>query len=119
LEKKKRLLLGKDKYTNDELLKKFRRKPNIILHTESPGSPFGVLDFPKPTKKELYLSGSAVAKYSQDWRDNKEDVKVNVFTGEDIIKKKGMKIGTWHVRKFKTIKIKKNRIKKFEKKFGL
>ena len=91
LGKKKRILLGKDEKSNDELMKKFRGKPNIILHTESPGSPFGVIDFPKPTKKDISLSGAAVARYSQDWRDNKSHVKVNVFTGKGISKKKGMK----------------------------
>ena len=114
LGKEKRILLGKDEHSNDELMKKFKGKPNIILHTQSPGSPFGVIDFPKPTKKEISLSGAFCARYSQDWRDNKDNVKVNVFTGKEISKKKGMKAGTWHVNKSKTIKVKKRRIKKFE-----
>ena len=103
--------MGKDARSNDELMKKFKGETNIILHTESPGSPFGVIDFPRPTKKEISLSGVTVARYSQDWRENKDNVKVNVFTGKDISKKKGMKIGTWHVSKSKTIKVKKRRIK--------
>lgn len=119
LGEEKRILLGKDRHSNDELMKKFKGKSNIILHTEFPGSPFGVLDFKKPTKKEIYLGGAAVARYSQKWRDNKKDVKVNVFTGKQISKKRNMKTGTWHVSKFKTIKIKKKRIKKFEKKINL
>lgn len=114
LGKNKRILLGKDRHGNDELMKKFKGKPNIILHTESPGSPFGIIGFSKPTKKEIYLSGAVVARYSRDWRDNKGDVKVNVFTGKGISKKKGMKAGTWHVGKFKTIKVKKTDIKKFQ-----
>ena len=112
LGKEKRLLLGKDKHSNDELMRKFKGKTNIILHTESPGSPFGVIDFSRPTKKEISLSGAAVAGYSQDWRDNKGNVKVNVFTGKEISKKKGMKTGTWHVGKSKTIEVKKADIKK-------
>ena len=111
LGKKKRILLGKDKHSNDELMRKFKGKTNIILHTESPGSPFGVIDFSRPTKKEISLSGAAVAGYSQDWRDNKGNVKVNVFTGKEISKKKGMKTGTWHVGKSKKMVVKKADIK--------
>jgi predicted ribosome quality control (RQC) complex YloA/Tae2 family protein len=114
LGKKKRILLGRDEKSNDELMKKFKGKPNTILHTESPGSPFCVIDFQKPTKKDISTSGAWCARFSQDWRDNKTDVKVNVFTGKGISKKKGMKTGTWHVGKSKTIKIKKRHIKKFE-----
>lgn len=110
----KKLFLGKDAKSNDELMKKFRGKSNIILHTESPGSPFCVIDFLKPTKKDIKAAAAACARYSQVWRDNKSDVKVNVFTGKNISKKKGMRTGTWHVGKFKTIKIKKRKIEKFE-----
>ena len=110
LGKNKRILLGKDKSSNDELMKIFKGKSNIILHTESPGSPFGVIDFQKPTKEEIHLSGSAVARYSQNWRDNKKDVNMNIFTGKDIAKIKGMGIGTWKVKKLKKIIIKKGDI---------
>ena len=109
-----RLILGKDAISNDELMKKFKGKLNIILHTQSPGSPFCVIDFSKPTKKDIKSAAAVCARYSQIWRDNKTDVKVNIFTGKEISKKKGMKTGTWHVSKFKTIKVKKRQIKKFE-----
>jgi len=112
LEENKKILLGKNEQNNDELMEKFKGKPNTILHTESPGSPFCVIDFENPTSKEVSVSGAYCAKYSQDWRDNKSNVKVNVFTGKDVSKKKGMKVGTWHVNKSKTINIKKRKIKK-------
>lgn len=116
LEENKKILLGKDDKSNDELMKKFEGKPNIILHTVAPGSPFCVINFPNPTKKEIALSGSYCARYSQDWRDNHGSVKVNVFTGKDISKRKAMKTGTWQVRKSETIKIKKRNIKKIVEK---
>ena len=109
-----KLILGKDEKSNDELMKKFRGKPNIILHTESPGSPFGVIEKEKPTQKDLHVSGTWVAGYSQDWRDNKGDVTVNVFTGKDISKGLFTKPGTWKVRKSKKIKIKKKDILKIK-----
>jgi len=113
--KNKKILLGKDKHTNDQLVNLFIGKPNKILHTVAPGSPFGVIDFPKPKIKDIYLSGAAVARYSQDWRDNKKDVKVSTFTGKDISKPKDAKPGTWHVKKSKTITVKKEDILKLIK----
>lgn len=106
--------LGKDEKNNDELMKKFKGKSNTILHTAAPGSPFCVIKKEKPSLKDVYLSGSACASYSQDWRDNKRNVIMHKFTGKDVSKKKGMKTGTWDVKKFKRIKIKKKNILKFE-----
>jgi predicted ribosome quality control (RQC) complex YloA/Tae2 family protein len=106
---------GKDAKSNDELMEKFKGKPNVIMHTVSPGSPFCVINNLKPSRKDISASGAICATYSQDWRDNKGDVKVNVFTGKDISKRKSMKVGTWKVNKCKVIKIKKRKIKKWKK----
>jgi len=69
----------------------------------------------KPSKTEIYEAGVFVARYSQDWRDNKNDVKISVFTGKNISKEKGMKPGLWKVGRSKTITIKKKDIAKIEK----
>ena len=109
------LILGKDEESNDYLMNDFKGKPNIILHTAAPGSPFGVIENNlKPLKSEIYESGMFVAKYSRDWRDNKKNVKVSIFTGKDISKDKGMKPGLWKVKKSKTIQIKKRDIEKIK-----
>ena len=110
-----KLLLGKDEKSNDELMKKFKGESNTILHNVAPGSGFCVIDALKPTKKDIESSGAICARYSQDWRDNKGNVKVNVFTGKDISKNKNMKQGTWQVNKSKTIKIKKRKIENIKK----
>lgn len=117
LESGAKFLLGKNAESNDELMKKFKGKDNVILHTIKPGSPFCVIEKLNPQKKEIYEAGVIVSKYSQDWRDNKSDVAVSVFTGKDIKKEKGVKIGTWTVKgkKSNTIKIKKEKIMEFEK----
>ena len=47
------LVLGKDEDSNDYLMNDFKGKENIILHTAAPGSPFGVIEKIKPTKKEI------------------------------------------------------------------
>jgi len=69
-----------------------------------------VIDNLKPSKKDIVTSRAICVSYSQDWRDNKSDVKINIFTGKDISKEKGMKPGTWKVRKSKTKTIKKRKI---------
>jgi predicted ribosome quality control (RQC) complex YloA/Tae2 family protein len=104
------LILGKDENSNDYLMNDFKGRENIILHTVAPGSPFGVIDKIKPTKREIYEAGIFVARYSHDWRDNMKDVKMSVFTGKDISKEKGMKPGLWNVKKSKTITAKKKDI---------
>ena len=106
------VLLGKSAESNDALVKMFEGAPNVILHTSAPGSPFCVLQSANPRRKEIKEASAVCASYSQDWRDNKSDVLVNVFTGKDVSKQKGMKIGTWKVNKSKTIKVKKREIKR-------
>lgn len=109
-----KIFLGKNAENNEELVKEFIGKENIILHTEKPGSPFCVMDKLNPTNKELLLSGAVCAGYSQDWRDNKGDVRMHVFRGKDIYKNKLMKSGTFGLKKFKVIKIKKKDIEKLK-----
>lgn len=108
-----RLFLGKDAKNNDKLMEKFRGKENIIIHTSKPGSPFCVIDEDlKPSEKIINASGAICAGYSQDWRTNKKDVIIHVFTGKDIYKQKNMKIGTWKAKKLREKKIKKEEILK-------
>ena len=109
LESGAKFLLGKDAESNDELMKKFHGKKNMIVHTVAPGSPFCVIEKQIFTG-DVYAAGILCARYSQDWRDNKSDIKVSVFTGKDIKKEKSMKMGTWKVKKSKTITVKKRDI---------
>lgn len=110
LESGTEILIGKDAESNDELMKEYKGKNNIILHTKEPGSPFGVIQKIKPSKEEIHESGAIVAKYSQDWRNKKSDIFVDVFTGKDTEKKFWMNKGTWKVKNVKTIRIKKEDI---------
>ncbi len=113
-----RALLGRNAENNDELVKKFKGKKNVILHTSSPGSPFCVIGIENPSKEDIAVSGAWCAKYSQDWRDNKKDVLIDVFTGKNVSKGIFMKKGLWKVKKSKSMKIKKSEILKFERKMG-
>ena len=115
LESGTKILLGKDENGNDELMKKFKGKKNIILHTAKPGSPFCVIEDLNSSNNDIKTSGAVCASYSQDWRDNKKEVIVHVFTGRDISKRIWMKKGSWKVKNPKVIKIKKKDIEKIEK----
>ncbi len=108
-----RLILGKDAKSNEELVNKFKGKENIILHTSEPGSPFCVIEkHLNPTAEDIRNGAIVVARYSQDWRDNKSDIRVNVFTGKDVYKLRGMLKGTFGIKKLKTIIVKKEDILK-------
>ena len=107
-----KIFLGKNAESNDELIKKYKGKKNIILHTARPGSPFCVIDL-KASKEDIKESAIICASKSQDWRDNRKDVIVHSFTGKDIHKEKNMKSGTWGLKKKpKIIIIKKEEIEK-------
>jgi len=110
-----KITLGKDATSNEELVKKFQGKENLILHTAAPGSPFCVIGDLKPKRKGVKEAATVCASYSQDWRDNKKDVKVHAFSGKDVYKDKGMKLGTFGIRKKKIIKAKKKDIEKWKK----
>jgi predicted ribosome quality control (RQC) complex YloA/Tae2 family protein len=110
------ILLGKNSENNDELVKEYVGKWNIILHTAKPGSPFCIIKKLNPLKEEIKESAIICASKSQDWRDNKKDVVIHMFTGKNVSKKEGMKSGTWGLKsKPKLIKVKKREIEEWEK----
>ena len=86
-------------------------KNNTIMHTSASGSPFCIIT-DEFSKKDLEETAIACAKHSQDWKNNKSDVKVHVFTGKDVYKRKNMPDGTFGLNKFKTLNIKKKDILK-------
>ena len=111
----KKILAGKDAEKNDELVKMFKGKENVIMHTALPGSPFCVIDDLKFSRRDIKETAVFCARRSQDWRDNKKDVKVHVFSGKDVYKRKGMKTGTWGIKRNpKVIKVKRREILKLK-----
>ncbi len=111
-----KIFLGKNAENNDELMNLFKGKENTILHTIKPGSPFCVIEKINPSDKEIYESGIVCAQKSQDWRDNKKDVLIHVFSGKDARKFFWMKPGLWKIKKvLKELNIKKKDIEKWEK----
>ena len=110
----KLVLAGKSAESNEELIKQVE-KDEDVFHTSKPGSPFVNIKSSKTSEKDRREAAIFCAVKSQDWRDNKKDVEVHWFNGRDIYKRKGMSAGTFGVKKFKTIKIKKKEIEGFLK----
>ena len=109
------IFLGKSSENNDELVS-LAKRTDLLLHTSLPGSPFCNVG-EKPSKKEINEAAIYCAKFSQDWRDNKNDVKIHSFLKGDTIKNEKMKEGSWQVRKIREkIKIKKADIFELERK---
>lgn len=108
----KQVLAGKSAKNNEELVAQVK-KNETVLHTKKPGSPFVNIKG-KASKKDISEAAVFCANHSHAWRDNKKDVAVHVFKGTDIYKRKGMKLGTFGVKKYKVLKIKKSKIKEFE-----
>lgn len=109
-----KIFLGKDESSNDFLMKEFHNKPNTILHTVKPGSPFCILESLDFSKQDLKEAAIRCAAKSQDWRDNKKSVKLHVFTGQQANKPKGSKLGSWSLKtKPKVIKARKKEINKW------
>ena len=111
----KLVLSGKDRKTNEELVKQ-ADKNNWVLHTKKKGSPFAEIkaEGKRVSKKDIKEAAIFIAKYSQDWKRNKKNVIVHYFKGKDIYKEEDMPIGTFGVKKYKEILVKKEEIEKFE-----
>ncbi len=87
---------GKDKKSNEELLKKHLDKDDLVFHTEMKGSPFFILK-ESNDEEDIFRAALLTACYSQDWKKNNRDVAVSYFYGKQIYKKKGMETGTFGV----------------------
>lgn len=111
----KDVIAGKSAENNEEVIGQAKQN-EFVLHTKMPGSPFVNIKAPLEDVSKDDLKETAVfcARYSQDWRDNKKDIIVHVFSGKDVYKEKGMKTGTFGVRKFKEIKVNKEEILRFD-----
>jgi predicted ribosome quality control (RQC) complex YloA/Tae2 family protein len=109
----KLVLGGKSAENNEELVSQVIEN-ELVLHTEAPGSSFCNIKAKKEdiTKEDIYETAVFCAAYSQDWRDNHKDIHVQVFSGKDIHKEKDMKLGSFGVKKAKTIIAKKEDIEK-------
>jgi Predicted RNA-binding protein homologous to eukaryotic snRNP len=110
----KLVLAGKNAEQNEEIVP-LASKKELVFHTKEVGSPFCVIKTKnKLSKRDIEETAVFCAKYSKYWRDNHRDVVVHFFKASDIFKDKSMKAGTFGVKKYKEITIKKQDIERFE-----
>ena len=107
------LLAGKDAENNEELVNQ-AEKDEWLLHTLFPGSPFVNIKG-KAKKGDVKEAAIFCAKYSREWKKSKKDVEVHKFKKKDTRKSILMKKGTFGVKDFKKIRVRKEDIIKFEK----
>lgn len=105
------ILAGKDENSNEELVKQIS-PDEYVFHTAAAGSPFVNIKG-NASRDDIKTAAIFCAKYSREWKKNKKDVEVHKFQGRDVYKKPGMKTGTFGVKKFETVKVKKEEIEKF------
>lgn len=111
---RKLITAGRDAEQNEKLMSRIE-KEDVIMHTAKPSSPFCIIKNPdKEDSKEMAVF---CAKYSQAWKKSsvKKDIVVHVFLGKDVFKTPDMKTGTFGVKKFKSIIVKKKDIEEFER----
>ena len=109
------MLAGKDAEQNEALVWQ-AESGETVLHTKAAGSPFvNIKGEEKSSVKDIKEAAVFCAKYSRDWKKSHGDVEIHVFLKKDIFKEKGMNLGTFGVKKFKKVIIKKKVLGDFEK----
>jgi predicted ribosome quality control (RQC) complex YloA/Tae2 family protein len=106
------VLAGRNDESNESLVEQ-AGKDEEVFHTKEAGSPFVNIKG-NPKSGDVKEAAIFCAKFSRDWKKNKKDVEVHRFLGKDIFKERGMKAGTFSVKKFKVIKIKKSEIEEWQ-----
>ena len=87
---------GKSAESNEELIK-LAEKDSVIMHTESPGSPFCLITDENPSDKDLKETAIFCACLSKAWKAKKKYAEVHMFSGSQVYKSKGMNLGTFGV----------------------
>ena len=107
----KLVIAGKSAEQNEEVIK-FAEPEELVLHTKLPGSPFCIIKG-KATPADIKETAVFCARFSKAWKHNKADIEIHIFRGKDIFKEKGMKTGTFGVKKAKKILARKGSVEKF------
>ncbi|MBT4257959.1 DUF814 domain-containing protein [archaeon] len=108
------IFAGKNAANNEALIKQVEPEEEVF-HTDEVGSPFVNIKG-KPRRGAIKQAAIFCAAYSKDWKKNQGDVLIHKFKGKNIFKEKTMKTGTFGVKKFTRIKVKKIEILNFLKK---
>ena len=92
---------GKSAEQNEEILKELmdKKEDYVIMHTNSPGSPFAIINSPIKKVSEEDLDETAIwtASFSRAWKSGKKKEVVDIFTKKQIHKEPSMRLGTFGV----------------------
>jgi len=90
---------GKNALQNEELVKNLisSGKNYIVMHTKTPGSPFSIIESESTDEKDIEETAIFTACFSRAWKEKKAKTLVDIFKANQIVKKKGMKLGTFGV----------------------
>lgn len=105
-------LAGKNATNNEQLIEQAEPE-EIVLHTVEAGSPFVNIKG-KAKKGDIKEAAIFCARFSRDWKKNQQDVLVHKFKAQEAYKTQDMKKGTFGIKKFRVIKIKKEWIKNWQ-----
>jgi len=91
---------GKSAEQNEKLVKMIMKdKENyVVMHTRMPGSPFAIILSEIVDAHDLEEVAIWTGCFSRAWREGKRKAMIDVFTKNQIGKKKNMKSGTFGVR---------------------
>ncbi len=95
-------LAGRNDSSNEELVAQVGSN-ELVFHTDMAGSPFVNIKGSSFDDDDVYEACVMCARYSRDWKTGGGDVVVHRFVGGDVSKKKGMKLGTFGVRRSEDI----------------
>ena len=85
---------GKSAEQNEEIMSQVE-KDDVIMHTSMPGSPFCIIK--TPNKKDIEEVAIFTACFSHEWKKMKLKSEIHIFKGEQVIKNKSMKKGTFGI----------------------
>ncbi len=108
---RKLVIGGKNAEQNEEIVKNVIEsgKNLTVMHTKHPGSPFAIIKSESPNKKDIEETAIFTGCFSRAWREKKKKTSVDIFKINQVYKSKGMKPGTFGVKKpieTKTIELK-------------
>ena len=106
---------GKSRSSNEDLLKNYLDKDDLVFHTEARGSPFFLIK--KGDENLIEFTALVTATFSKEWKNSKKDIEVMFVKGNQIQKSKDMNTGTFGINgKRNIILVKKEEIESFKNK---
>ncbi len=108
---RKLVIGGKSAEQNEFLVGELLKsgKNYVVLHTKQSGSPFSIIQSEKVNEKDIDEAAIFTACFSRAWRSKAKKVVVDIFRASELYKNKGMKAGTFGVKKkikSKTVELK-------------